>query len=249
MKSSSTPSAPRTAVGTDGRRRLSRAERRDQLLSVAAELVKEGGLAAVTMEGVADRAGVSKALPYSHFANADDLLVELYRREVVDHRRRVREDGLRNPSNPSRAAFREFFHTIQGRHVVYSVLTQPTQTPGPLRDQQLAFQRQSEQFFASRYREKLDVAESTALIAACIMLQSLGGTIRAWSRGYGSEEEIEEVFVTMIDEGLRALRRQAQKQAVAANEAQTHRAVGDTVRATRTPARERKTRRSRGAST
>lgn len=170
-------------------------------------------MAAVTMEGVAERAGVSKALPYNHFANADDLLVELYRREVVDHRRRVREIGLNDPTDRSRASFRAFFQTVHGHHVVHSVLTQPTQTPGPLRDQQLAFQRESEQFFADRYRERLNLPESTSLIAACIMLQSLSGTIRAWSKGYGTEEEIEEVFVTMVDEGLRALRRQAQKAA------------------------------------
>ena len=36
-------------------------------------LVSERGFGAITMEGVAARAGVSKALPYSHFENAEAL--------------------------------------------------------------------------------------------------------------------------------------------------------------------------------
>ena len=55
--------------------RLTRAQRRDHLLDAAAELVGLKGVGAVTMEGVAARAGVSKALPYTHFDDATDLLM------------------------------------------------------------------------------------------------------------------------------------------------------------------------------
>ena len=57
--------------------------RREQLLDAAARLVGERGLLAFTMEGVAAEAGVSKALPYRHFSNAEDALVALYRRELA----------------------------------------------------------------------------------------------------------------------------------------------------------------------
>ena len=57
-------------------------ERRSQLLEAAAALVAERGVVGFTLEGLAARAGVSKALPYRHFDNADHVLVELYRQEL-----------------------------------------------------------------------------------------------------------------------------------------------------------------------
>jgi len=63
--------------------RVDRSERRHQLLDVAAEKVVEHGVSAMSMERVAEWAGVSKALPYSHFDNIEDLLVALYQREAV----------------------------------------------------------------------------------------------------------------------------------------------------------------------
>src|SRR6266702_5092354 len=61
--------------------RLARADRRDLLLDAAAELVAAGDVEAVSMEAVAERAGVSRPLVYKHFANRDDLLAAVYQRE------------------------------------------------------------------------------------------------------------------------------------------------------------------------
>jgi AcrR family transcriptional regulator len=53
------------------------------LLDVAAALALEGGGPdGITMEVVAERAGVSRPLVYKHFANRDDLLGAVYRREA-----------------------------------------------------------------------------------------------------------------------------------------------------------------------
>ena len=40
------------------------------------------------MERLAAEAGVSKALPYKHFDNSEQVLAELYRRETVGARAR-----------------------------------------------------------------------------------------------------------------------------------------------------------------
>jgi len=47
--------------------------RRDHLLDVAARLVRHGGWAALSMQGLATGAGVSRQLVYEYFASADDL--------------------------------------------------------------------------------------------------------------------------------------------------------------------------------
>src|SRR4051794_25463875 len=63
--------------------RLTRADRRDFLLDAAAELVSTGDMDAVSMEAVAERAGVSRPLVYKHFANRSEMLGALYQREAA----------------------------------------------------------------------------------------------------------------------------------------------------------------------
>lgn len=62
--------------------RVTSAQRRDMLLDMAAELVVTDSTEAVSMELVAERCGVSRPLVYKHFANRDELLGALYRREA-----------------------------------------------------------------------------------------------------------------------------------------------------------------------
>src|SRR6478672_4010068 len=66
-------------IATDARR--TSADRRDLLLDAAAALISDGDADNVTMEAVAEHAGVSRPLVYKHFANRREVLDELYRRE------------------------------------------------------------------------------------------------------------------------------------------------------------------------
>ena len=52
---------------------LAAPQRRDHLLDVAARLVRHGGWAALSMQGLAAAAGVSRQLIYEYFASADEL--------------------------------------------------------------------------------------------------------------------------------------------------------------------------------
>src|SRR5687768_9988818 len=63
--------------------RLSRTERRGALLDAAMALIEAGDVEAISMEAVAERAGVSRPLVYKHFANREELLAALYRREAL----------------------------------------------------------------------------------------------------------------------------------------------------------------------
>jgi AcrR family transcriptional regulator len=50
---------------------------RNALLHVAAELVRDGGVEALSLRKLAEKAGVSRAAPYHHFADKRDLLAAL----------------------------------------------------------------------------------------------------------------------------------------------------------------------------
>ena len=74
------------------RSRLSGAERRERFLDMAAEIIVESGVSAVTMESVAARSNVDKRLGYRYFTNRDDLIGALVEREFAAMRQRVHEE-------------------------------------------------------------------------------------------------------------------------------------------------------------
>jgi AcrR family transcriptional regulator len=65
-------------------RKLSKAERREQLLETALAIVREQGTDALTLGYLAERAGVSKPIAYEHFKTRPGLLIALY--EQIDNR-------------------------------------------------------------------------------------------------------------------------------------------------------------------
>ncbi|PCF93904.1 TetR/AcrR family transcriptional regulator [Vreelandella nigrificans] len=74
-------------------KKLAKAERREQLLETAMEVVRAKGADALTLAHVAECAGVSKPVAYEHFGTRSNLLVTLYRR--IDERQiRVLREAL-----------------------------------------------------------------------------------------------------------------------------------------------------------
>lgn len=63
------------------RRRLSAAERRNQLLDATRELAAAEGFHSISIEAVARRAGISRPVVYEHFGDLDGLLEALVDRE------------------------------------------------------------------------------------------------------------------------------------------------------------------------
>jgi AcrR family transcriptional regulator len=73
---------------------MSAAARREQLLDVTTELVVERGFPAVSVEAVAQRAGITRALIYQHFGDLDALLQAAIDREMTRARSQVSETTL-----------------------------------------------------------------------------------------------------------------------------------------------------------
>lgn len=80
-----------TATGNSPSRRLSKAERRRQLLDTALLIVREENADSLTLGRLAVRAGVSKPVVYDHFATRSALLIELYKWIDTERVRAFRE--------------------------------------------------------------------------------------------------------------------------------------------------------------
>lgn len=68
-----------TKAKEGARPRLSKADRRAQLLSVAREMIRAEGADALTLGALADRAGITKPVVYEHFGDRSGLFAALYR--------------------------------------------------------------------------------------------------------------------------------------------------------------------------
>jgi len=117
--SSSVPATPR-------RQRLTRQDRSRQLIEIAWRIVGAEGADALTLGRLAERAGVTKPVVYSHFATRNALLLALYR--DFDAREFAIMEAALDASEP----------TLEGKagaiasSYVECVLTQGREIPGVL---------------------------------------------------------------------------------------------------------------------
>jgi AcrR family transcriptional regulator len=122
--------------------RLSAAERREQLLDVAKELVGEQGFHGVSIEGIARRAGITRPVVYAHFDDLDALLEAMLQREAL---RALTQLGTilpgELPAGEDRSAallssLRSYLEAIRSDPVTWRlVLMPPEGAPQVLRDQ------------------------------------------------------------------------------------------------------------------
>lgn len=112
------------AVETIKPRRLPAEQRREHLLDVAAAIILDSGFESLTMESVAERAGVSKGLGYAYFENAEGLALALYDREMAEFYRRivVATAGCDSFDERMRHALRAHLNLIAERGVLFVIL-------------------------------------------------------------------------------------------------------------------------------
>ncbi len=96
-----------------------------QILRAAAQLMSRTGSSAVSMQAIADEAGVSVGLLYRYFSNKQDLVHAIIVEVLEDAQRRVPRAILQASEDPVRrlvAGFRSYCHVIaEHRHA--AVLT------------------------------------------------------------------------------------------------------------------------------
>ena len=177
-------------------RRLTKAERRHQLLDAAAAGLVEHGLAAMSMERLADWAGVSKALPYAHFDNIEALLVALYQREWLAIGREIVAalDDADESEDLAAVRVRAYLDAVAGRAAVIEALTSPGSTIPRAADPDGEGARYSARLLY-RYH---GVDKQRALAVSGMLQGALFGATTTWLHGLAPREVIEEALAAMI---------------------------------------------------
>lgn len=116
------------------KQRLSGAERRQQLLTVAREAFASGGYEATSLDEVAQRAGVSKPIVYEHFGSKEGLYATVVEREMDELVRRVTEAiSQGRPRQRFEGAVVAFMTYVQDEPAGFAVLTRDSPTPSARR--------------------------------------------------------------------------------------------------------------------
>lgn len=129
-----------TTVTRPARRRLSRDERREQLLGAARRAFVEQGYHATAMDDIAERAGVSKPVLYQHFASKHDLYLGLVD-EQSEHLVRSLEEAMHSTAeNADRVAatMGAYFEFVDREDAGYRLLFASDQNADPEVEQRLA---------------------------------------------------------------------------------------------------------------
>lgn len=189
------------------RRRMTAAKRRAALLADAALLAEEQGLEAVTIERVADRSGVSRALIYGFFENSDALLAALFDDVVgaMDADIVARMDGVPGAERRLRIVIDVTLEHVRRRGALLGVLFQGYRQEGALADVRAKRQAFVEDFFAQEMVAELEVPEDQAKAAAAILQSAFLGALNAAHSGRLPMDLLIDTYLRMVNASVNAL--------------------------------------------
>jgi len=195
------------AVVKTASRRLSKAERRRQLLDTALLIIRKEGADRLTLGHLAARAGVSKPVAYDHFGTRSGLLVELYRwidTERVNAFREAMTASERSPEETVKVLAAAYIDcaadTTNEFHAVGAALAGSEEMAAVFEE----LLDNSVQMFVSVLKSHSSFSP-TELERRCIGLVGAGEALSAaLVRGKCSEAEAADAFAVLIHDGLRA---------------------------------------------
>ena len=175
---------------------MTKSQRRHQLLDAAASGLVEHGLAAMSMERIAECAGVSKALPYAHFDNAEALLVALYQREWVAIGREIVRalDDAGPDDDLARVRVHAWFDAMERRNEVLRALSAPGSSVPAAADPD----GEGTRYSAGLLYRYHGVDKGRALALSGILQGALFGATTSWDNGIADRDVLEDALVEII---------------------------------------------------
>jgi AcrR family transcriptional regulator len=193
--------------------RLPRAERERQTLAAAHALFAERGFAAVTMDEVAARVGVTKPLLYTYFGNKERLYLACMEPAGEALVATVAE-AVRDASTPAdalRAGVHAFFAFVDRDRSAWRVLFDDSLPAGAQPARRAAEQRDrlrglvADAQLARLPEERRDAARPAVEALSAALLGAAEALARWWLRtGELTAAEAAELLVRTLEPGLRA---------------------------------------------
>jgi AcrR family transcriptional regulator len=188
-------------------RRVS-SDRRDHLLDAATELLADGD-DAVSMDSVAERAGVSRPLVYKHFANRSELLAAVYEREsnLLHRELAVAVNAADTLEAKFRALIRGALRAEASRGATFASLRSAGARGRALRERQHRRDRDTVQHFATLAVREYGSEERATRQAVSVLLGALTSVLAQWRRHPTPDNArvLEDVYVRLALGGLASL--------------------------------------------
>jgi AcrR family transcriptional regulator len=196
-RSRSTPDRKSVARG-----RLQSSARRDALLDAAVALVRTKGVQVVSMEAVAERAGVSRPLVYKHFANRDELLAAAYRREASKLHQDLESEVASSGSVEEmyRALLRGSMRATVERGQIFAALRAAGGWNRDIRREQRSRDRETVRAFAAVAARQYGLERTRSTSVTAVLLGALDAVLAQWRIDPTEEnrEILEETYLAMV---------------------------------------------------
>jgi AcrR family transcriptional regulator len=182
---------------------VSRETRRDALLDAVVELVASGDVEDVSMESVAERAGVSRPLVYKHFANRSELLAAAYRREATALHDELTVEVAAETTliGMYRTLIRGALQaTVDRRDGVFAALRSAGARNRELRHEQRLRDVATVRAFAAQAVREYGLTRGEATAASVLLLGALDPMVAQWRvrPTAASATPLESIFIRMV---------------------------------------------------
>lgn len=187
--------------------RLTAEARHAQLLEVAARLVVEEGLHAVTIKRVAREAGVTAPRAYHFFPTVDELLVALARRELQSVRaaQQQRISTAERPAERLRLSTVTYLAQVAERGVLLQTLQNAPAVRRGLRREQRALRAGNTEVVAARFTHSHGVPDDMARAATMVLTSAVLRTGRILARGRLNLDLAQDLASEIVEAGNRRL--------------------------------------------
>jgi len=193
-------------------KRVPASRRRMELLDAARDVIKVSGISMLTMERVAERAGVSKPVLYSHFANRSAILITLIREFWDEIDQDVMAGVTRNesPENFAERSIATYFDALErGGVAIQAILSTGGEEPD-VEAVRLAHFRRTEEIWGARYQQSLGLAPSAAHAAAGVLRSAIAGAGAFFiAHPRASSDQCRAVCEAVVVGGMKELKRRA----------------------------------------
>jgi AcrR family transcriptional regulator len=165
-------------------------------------LVRANGVQAVSMEAVAEQAGVSRPLVYKHFGNRDELLAAAYRREASNLHRELALEvaSAGSVEEMYQALLRGSMRATVERGRIFTALGAAGGWNRDIRREKRSRDRKTVRAFAAMAAHQYGLEHRRSISVTAVLLGALDAVLAQWrlNRTESSRTILEETYLAMV---------------------------------------------------